>query len=118
MTDKFRELLDEYWNVAISQGWDRRAHDDERGSAQVAESNLCHYVATITRERDEARDAGRREGLEEALRLIEAEEELSGKCPLHVIEAMERIGPVENARAAVRTTKRSISAAIRAAMEK
>lgn len=40
--------------------------------------------------------------------VVRTEAELPGEPPPHVVEAMERAGPVMNARAAVRATKSSI----------
>jgi hypothetical protein len=51
---------------------------------------------------------------ERCARIAEAEPELPGEPEQFVIDAMRDAGPIENARAAVRTTKRSIATAIRA----
>jgi hypothetical protein len=45
---------------------------------------------------------------------VDAEPELPGAPPRHVVKAMESIGPTENARAAVRATKKGIAERIAA----
>lgn len=51
------ELLGNYWCAAYDQGVEQRSHDDERGTAQAAETAILAYVASLRRERDEARAA-------------------------------------------------------------
>lgn len=50
---------------------------------------------------------------EKFARIAETEEELEGEPPAFVVAEMNRVGPVENARAAVRSTKASIARRIR-----
>lgn len=52
--------------------------------------------------------AGYTAALADARRIVETEDELHGDPPCVVLAAMERVGPVENARAATRATKKSI----------
>ena len=70
---RFAELLDAYWSTAYTQGKEGRNHDDKEGSAQIAESNLCHYVETLRSSLSTARAEGRREGLEEAAKVADRE---------------------------------------------
>lgn len=50
---------------------------------------------------------------ERCAKIAEAEPEMPGDCPPEALAAMELAGPVENARCAVRVTKRNIAAEIR-----
>lgn len=59
------------------------------------------------------RDA-RREALEEAASIADTEEELDGPMPVEARAALEKSGPEALLRAAVRATKRSIAAKLRA----
>jgi hypothetical protein len=52
---------------------------------------------------------------ERCAKIAETEEELPGDPSAYILSEMERIGPVENARAAVRSTKASIARRIRGA---
>jgi hypothetical protein len=61
-----------------------------------------------------ARAYARREALEEAAQIAEAEPEFEEEPGPDVIKAMLAIGPVKNARTACSVTKTSIAKAIRA----
>lgn len=50
---------------------------------------------------------------ERCAKIAETDEELEGVPPAYVMAEMVRVGPVENARAAVRATKASIARRIR-----
>lgn len=52
IVEELRELMDYYWNVAITQGWERRETDDEDGSAQKADDALVEYVRALERDRN------------------------------------------------------------------
>ncbi len=68
---RFVELLDAYWTAAYAQGKEGRNHDDRKGSAQIAESNLCHYVESLRSALSTARAEGKREGMEEAAKVAD-----------------------------------------------
>lgn len=65
-------------------------------------------------EADKREREARAKALEEAAAIADTEEELPGEPSKLVVAAMEAVGPVGNARAAVRTTKASIAKRIRA----
>ena len=55
--------------------------------------------------------------IEQCAEVADDEPCMEGDCPAHVLEAMEEVGPIENARSACRATKKSIATAIRALKE-
>ncbi len=50
---------------------------------------------------------GYADAIADAVRIIETEDELPGEPSAEVVAAMARVGPIDNARAAVRATKKS-----------
>lgn len=104
----------------------KRARDDEtfrhiafitaiREAAGIgAGTAIADIPAAVADLRASERAAGR----EEAAKLAEAEPEMPGDPPAHILQAMIAVGPIENARSACRATKKSIAASIRAIGEK
>ncbi len=73
-------------------------------------SNLLDFAAALLQPSIEAARAGERE---RCAKVADDEPELPGEPSAQCLEAMIAIGPIENARAAVKLTKRCIAAAIR-----
>ncbi len=79
---------------------------DDDGRAYLTQDHINIIASALVE--------ARRVALEDAVRVAETDDELSGDLPPHVVEAMAAVGPVGNARSAVRATKASIAKRIRA----
>ncbi len=112
------DIVDALNGLTANIGRDHRSgREYVIGDSQVVVDALRNAADEITRLRRELAEA-RDKALEQAAYVAENEPELVGAPSDHVITAMINIGPVENARAACRTTKKSIAAAIRSLKEK
>ncbi len=90
-----------------------RIHLEFDGECHLTDTE-AHAIADFLSEADQREKDARRVALEDAVRVAETDDELSGDPPPHVVEAMAAVGPVGNARSAVRATKASIAKRIRA----
>lgn len=52
MSRDIREIIDEYWDCAYKQGFDRRDHDDEQGTAQALESELAATISSLEKQKE------------------------------------------------------------------